>query len=94
MAGLSADADRQGTVAARSHYVIAALAFFAVLREGGETVLFLHVLAKTNGGWTAPLVSGIVTAFAGLAVLFWIIVKARAGCRCVPCSWSPRCFSS
>jgi high-affinity iron transporter len=61
---------------ARSHYVIAALAFFAVLREGGETVLFLHVLAKTNGGWTAPLVSGIVTAFAGLAVLFWIIVNS------------------
>ena len=37
-------------LAARSHYVIAALAFFAVLREGGETALFLHVLAKTNGG--------------------------------------------
>lgn len=61
-------------LAARSHYVIAALAFFAVLREGGETALFLHVLAKTNGGWGAPLVAGIVTAFAALAVLFWVIV--------------------
>jgi len=60
---------------ARSRYVVALLAFLAVLREGGETVLFLHVLAKTNGGWTAPLVSGIVTAFAVLAVLFWIIVN-------------------
>jgi high-affinity iron transporter len=60
---------------ARSWYVVAVLAFLAVLREGGETVLFLHVLAKTNGGWTAPLVSGIVTAFAVLAVLFWIIVN-------------------
>jgi len=58
----------------RSGYVVALLAFLAVLREGGETVLFLHVLAKTNGGWTAPLVSGIVTAFAILAVLFWVIV--------------------
>jgi high-affinity iron transporter len=60
---------------ARSGYVVAVLAFLAVLREGGETVLFLHVLAKTNGGWTAPLVSGIVTAFVVLGVLFWIIVK-------------------
>jgi high-affinity iron transporter len=60
---------------ARSWYVVAVLAFLAVLREGGETVLFLHVLAKTNGGWTAPLVSGIVSAFAVLAVLFWIIVN-------------------
>ena len=47
----------------------------SVLREGGETVLFLHVLAKTSGGWTAPLLSGIATAFAALAVLFWIIVS-------------------
>ena len=59
----------------KSWYVVATLAFLAVLREGGETVLFLHVLAKTNGGWTAPLVSGIVTAFVVLAVLFWVIVK-------------------
>jgi high-affinity iron transporter len=60
---------------ARSWYVVAALAFLAVLREGGETVLFLHVLAKTNGGWTTPLVSGIVAAFAVLAVLLWVIVN-------------------
>jgi high-affinity iron transporter len=59
----------------KSWYVVATLAFLAVLREGGETVLFLHVLAKTNGGWTTPLVSGIVTAFVVLAVLFWVIVK-------------------
>ena len=70
---LKTQADKALT--ARSQYVIAALAFFAVLREGGETVLFLHVLAKTNGGWTAPLVGGIVTAFVALAVLFWIIVN-------------------
>ena len=38
-------------------------------------MLFLHVLAKTNGGWTTPLVAGIVTAFVALAVLFWVIVK-------------------
>jgi high-affinity iron transporter len=62
-------------VLGKSSYVVASLAFLAVLREGGETVLFLHVLAKTNGGWTASLISGIVAAFAALAVLFWIIVK-------------------
>jgi high-affinity iron transporter len=61
---------------ARSGYVVASLAFLAVLREGGETVLFLHVLAKTSGGWTADLVSGIFAAFAGLALLFWVIVKS------------------
>jgi len=60
---------------ARSQRVIATLAFLAVLREGGETVLFLHVLAKTGGGWGAPLVSGILAAFAGLAALFWIVVN-------------------
>jgi len=62
----------------KSSYVAAALAALAVPREGGETVLFLHVLAKTNGGWNASLVSGIVAAFAALAVLFWIIITS--GC--------------
>lgn len=60
---------------AGSAYVVASLAFLAVLREGGETVLFLHVLAKSNGGWTVSLIGGIVAAFACLAVLCWIIVK-------------------
>lgn len=62
-------------VTTQSGYVIAALAFFAVVREGGETILFLHVVAKTNGGWTASIISGIVAAFAVLGILFWIIVK-------------------
>jgi high-affinity iron transporter len=60
---------------ARSQYIIALLAFLAVLREGGETVLFLHVLAKTSGGWGTALVSGIVAAFAALAALIWIVVN-------------------
>ena len=54
---------------AGSGYVVASLAFLAVLREGGETALFLHVLAKGNGGWTASLVGGILVAFACLGVL-------------------------
>ena len=62
-------------LSAQSKYLVGALAFFAVIREGGESVLFLHVLAKTNGGWTVQLMSGVVAAFLALAVLFWIIVK-------------------
>jgi high-affinity iron transporter len=62
-------------VTAQSTYLVGALAFFAVMREGAESVLFLHVLAKTSGGWTAALVLGIVTAFVALAGLLWIIVK-------------------
>jgi high-affinity iron transporter len=62
-------------VIARSGYVVASLAFLAVLREGAETALFLHVLAKSGGGWTASLIGGIVAAFAGLAALCWIIVN-------------------
>jgi high-affinity iron transporter len=53
---------------------VASLAFLAVLREGGETVLFLHVLAKSSGGWTASLIGGIAAACIGLAFLCWIIV--------------------
>jgi high-affinity iron transporter len=62
-------------VLGNSGYVVASLAFLAVLREGGETVLFLHVLAQTGGGWTFSLLSGILVACAVLGVLFWVIVK-------------------
>jgi high-affinity iron transporter len=62
-------------LSANSAWLVAALAFFAVVREGGETILFLHVLAKTNGGWTATLISGIVWAFLALATLFLTIIR-------------------
>lgn len=62
-------------VSVQSPYLVGVLAFLAVIREGGESVLFLHVLAKTNGGWTAPLTSGVAAAFLALAILFWIIVR-------------------
>ncbi len=38
------------------------IAFLAVFREGGETVLFLHALAKTSGGWSFGLIAGLVVA--------------------------------
>lgn len=49
---------------------LAAVAFLAVFREGGETVLFLHALAKTSGGWNAGLVLGLAVAAALLVVLY------------------------
>lgn len=49
-------------LAQRTAWAVAALAFLAVFREGAETVLFVHALAKTSGGWSVELASGLVVA--------------------------------
>lgn len=54
-------------------WAVAALAFFAVFREGGETVLFINALATAEGGWSAGLFAGLGCATAGLVVLFYFI---------------------
>jgi high-affinity iron transporter len=54
-------------------WAVAALAFFAVFREGAETVLFIHALAVTEGGWSAGLFAGLAAATVGLVVLFYFI---------------------
>ena len=55
------------------------IAFLAVFREGAETVLFLHALAKTSGGWTGALVAGLIFAAFALAVLYgamqWLALR-------------------
>jgi high-affinity iron transporter len=51
------------------------IAFLAVFREGGETVLFLHALAKASGGWTFGLIAGLVVAAACLVAIFYVIEK-------------------
>lgn len=57
---------------------VALLAFLAVFREGAETVLFIHALAGTVGGYGLQLIAGLVAAAAALAVIFiFINVIAR-----------------
>lgn len=57
---------------------VAVLAFLAVFREGAETVLFVHALAGTVGGYGVQLVAGLVAAAVALAVIFvFINVIAR-----------------
>ncbi|MGB3447782.1 MAG: FTR1 family protein [Xanthobacteraceae bacterium] len=68
---LAAKADN--ALAQDTAWAVAALAFFAVFREGAETVLFITALASTEGGWSAGLFGGLAVATLGLAVLFYFI---------------------
>lgn len=49
---------------------LAAIAFLAVFREGAETVLFLHALATTAGGWSMGMMLGLVVSAALLLGLY------------------------
>jgi high-affinity iron transporter len=44
-----------------------------VFREGAETVLFLHALAQSSGGWSVALISGLVMGAIVLVALFFVI---------------------
>ncbi len=68
---LKAQAD--AALSQRTAFAIAALAFLAVFREGAETVLFVHALAKTAGGYSGELIFGLMAAALALAVLFFVI---------------------
>lgn len=56
-------------------WAFVALSFFAVLREGAETVLFLSALAGNSGGWSGTVVAGAGAALVVLAGLFVLIEK-------------------
>lgn len=49
---------------------LASIAFLAVFREGGETVLFLHALARSSGGWNGGLGAGLLAATVCLFALY------------------------
>lgn len=59
-------------VAADSTLAIAILAFFAVAREGGETILFFHTLVSTSGGWSLEQIAGILASTLLLAIVSWL----------------------
>src|SRR6266516_919609 len=49
------------------------VSFLAVFREGAETVLFIHALAQSSGGWSAGLIAGLAVGAVILMVLFFAI---------------------
>ncbi len=57
----------------------ALIAFLAVFREGAETILFLHALAGSLGGWSAALAAGLVAAAVCLVGLYvamqWLALR-------------------
>lgn len=57
-------------LASRTAEALALIAFLAVIREGAETVLFLHALAGSSGGWNLSMVGGLAVAAVLLAGLF------------------------
>lgn len=76
-----AEIDRSANRALASGTAISlgSVAFLAVFREGAETVLFLHALAQTSGGWTVMLLAGLAGASIGLIVLYaamqWLALR-------------------
>jgi high-affinity iron transporter len=58
---------------------IALIAFLAVFREGAETLLFLHALAGSSGGWSRGLLVGIIGAAVCLIGIFatmqWVALR-------------------
>jgi high-affinity iron transporter len=57
-------------ISAGTSFSLGSIAFLAVFREGGETVLFLHALARSSGGWNAGLGAGLLAALLGLLALY------------------------
>lgn len=76
-AGLERSARR--ALASGTALSLAAIAFFAVFREGAETILFLHALAATLNGWTMAFLAGLAGAAVLLAALFiamqWLAIR-------------------
>ncbi|RVU14648.1 FTR1 family iron permease [Methylobacterium oryzihabitans] len=58
---------------------LAGIAFLAVFREGAETVLFLHALARSANGFDGALLAGLGVAALALAGMFvamqWLALR-------------------
>lgn len=58
---------------------LAGIAFLAVFREGAETILFLHALAKGGSGFDGSLLAGLGVAALALAAMFvamqWLALR-------------------
>ncbi|MBD8909240.1 FTR1 family iron permease [Methylorubrum zatmanii] len=58
---------------------LAGIAFLAVFREGAETILFLHALAKGGNGFDASLLAGLAVAVLALVAMFvamqWLALR-------------------
>ncbi len=54
---------------------LGAIAFLAVFREGGETVLFLHALAASSGGWGTGVIGGLLGAALGLLIVYYAMQR-------------------
>lgn len=63
-------------LAKQTGVAVASLAFLAVFREGAETVLFIHALAQSAGGWSVGLISGLVAGAVILVGLFFVVNMA------------------
>ena len=63
---------------------VALLAFLAVFREGAETVLFLHAVAKSGGGWTPAVWAGIGVEGLALTAVFAVVTHTT---RRLPLRW-------
>lgn len=69
--GLRDVADR--AISSGTTATLAAIAFLAVFREGAETILFLHALAGSGGGWSFGFWAGLAGAMLVLAAL-WVAI--------------------
>lgn len=68
----------QASVAAdRGGLALAAIGFLAVYREGAETILFLHALATSSGGWSFSIFAGL-GAGAGVLVAAYVLIRTAA----------------
>lgn len=54
---------------------VAMLAFLSVFREGAETVLFLHAVSISRGGWSLAMIGGIAAASLALALVFVLVTR-------------------